>query len=231
MNETDSITANYTFGPGIDNPLLMHRNSKNYYYVKDGLGSVMGLTDSTGSVVKEYQYSVFGKIVKETGMGILNPFAYTGREYDSETGNYYYRARYYDAGIGRFLSEDPIGFAGGDNNFYRYLWNDPVNWIDPSGENAAVIGAVVSIGIVFPPEIVAVIVGAAIVYGVCALSENIGKQWHNDHPHWDKNTKRYEQPHVHDIEKHTDPETGKERVKRGPGRAPEPGETSEDQGK
>ncbi|QCI28941.1 RHS repeat-associated core domain-containing protein [Caminibacter pacificus] len=62
-----------------------------------------------------------------------NPYTYTGREYDSEE-LYYYRARYYDPTIQRFLSEDPIGFASGDFNFYRYVGDNPVNFVDPSGE-------------------------------------------------------------------------------------------------
>ncbi|MBN1575927.1 MAG: hypothetical protein JW913_05205 [Chitinispirillaceae bacterium] len=62
MNAEDSITANYTFGPGIDNPLLMHRNGRNLYYVKDGLGSVTAPADPVGSVVHEYAYSLFGEV-------------------------------------------------------------------------------------------------------------------------------------------------------------------------
>ena len=61
------------------------------------------------------------------------PYGFTGREYDSETGLYYYRARYYDPTAGRFISEDPIGFAGGDVNLYRYVQNNPVMFIDPYG--------------------------------------------------------------------------------------------------
>jgi RHS repeat-associated protein len=57
---------------------------------------------------------------------------YTGRDYDAETGLNYYRARYYDPVIGRFISEDPIGFDGG-NNFYAYVENDPIDWTDPLG--------------------------------------------------------------------------------------------------
>jgi len=134
MNSNDSITASYTFGPGIDNPLMMNRNDKNYYYVKDGLGSVTALTDSTSNIVKEYKYSVFGKIVEETGNNTLyNPFTYTAREFDKESGLYYYRYRYYNAEIGRFLSEDPIGINSGDANCYRYVWNNSTNFIDPYG--------------------------------------------------------------------------------------------------
>jgi RHS repeat-associated protein len=133
MDANNSVTANYTFGPGIDNPLKMNRNGNNYYYVKDGLGSVTALTDSTGNVKHEYKYGVFGKVVEESGDTIENPFTYTSRELDKETGNYYYRARYYDPEIGIFISEDPIQLAAGDVNYYRYLWNNPLNWKDPFG--------------------------------------------------------------------------------------------------
>lgn len=70
MNDKDSITADYTHGPSIDNPLMMNRAGKNYFYAKDGLGSVTALTDSTGNVVHEHKYSVFGKIVADSGDSI-----------------------------------------------------------------------------------------------------------------------------------------------------------------
>jgi RHS repeat-associated protein len=58
---------------------------------------------------------------------------YTAREYDNETGLYFYRARYYDPKAGRFITKDPIGFAGGDYNLYAYVGNNPLSAIDPSG--------------------------------------------------------------------------------------------------
>jgi len=62
-----------------------------------------------------------------------NIFGFTGREFDSESHLYYYRARYYDPALGRFLSADPIGFGGGDSNFYRYVQNRAIVAKDPSG--------------------------------------------------------------------------------------------------
>lgn len=64
---------------------------------------------------------------------MINLYTYTAREYDTETGLYYYRARYYDQRAGRFITRDPIGFAGGDVNLYVYVKNNPVNWTDPRG--------------------------------------------------------------------------------------------------
>ncbi len=63
----------------------------------------------------------------------LQDYGFTGREFDDETGLYYYRARHYDPDPGRFLQSDPLGFAAGDVNLYSYTYNDPANWADPSG--------------------------------------------------------------------------------------------------
>ena len=133
MNGQDSIVADYTFGPGIDNPLTMNRNGQNYFYVKDGLGSGTALTDDAGDVKNEYKYSVFGKIIEENGDTIENPFTYASRELDKETEDYYYRARYFYPSRGRFLQEDPLGVFSGDDNLFRYVFNNSLNNIDPSG--------------------------------------------------------------------------------------------------
>jgi RHS repeat-associated protein len=89
------------------------------------------LTNSSGSLANTYAYDSFGNLTASTGT-VSNPFEYTGREFDPETGLYYYRARYYDPSAGRFISEDPIGFKGGAN-FYRYVRNNTVNATDPGG--------------------------------------------------------------------------------------------------
>ncbi|MFH1202581.1 MAG: RHS repeat-associated core domain-containing protein [Candidatus Omnitrophota bacterium] len=132
---TNTLTAKYLHGPGIDEPLRMERGGQLYYYHVDGLGSITALTDNTGAVVRTYTYDSFGNIVNQTGT-LSNPFTYTGREFDSETGLYYYRARYYDARIGRFLQEDSFkGFLTNSLtlNLYPYVLNNPVIYVDPYG--------------------------------------------------------------------------------------------------
>ena len=117
-------------GPDIDEPVAYTNNGQMYFYHADGLGSVRIITDSAGSVTRRYSYDAYGNI---TASIIDRPYTYTGREYDDETGLYYYRNRYYDPKIGRFISKDPIGFAGGDVNLYNYVGGNPVNWVDPWG--------------------------------------------------------------------------------------------------
>jgi RHS repeat-associated protein len=122
--------ADYTFGPGIDEP-LERKSGQNEYYLSDALGSVIGLTDGTGAIKTSYNYSPFGK-KQTTGTASGNPFAFTGRE-DDGTGYYYYRARYYNLDQKRFIAEDPLGFGGGDTNLYAYVGGNPINKVDPLG--------------------------------------------------------------------------------------------------
>ncbi|MEK6589198.1 MAG: RHS repeat-associated core domain-containing protein [Nitrospinota bacterium] len=118
-------------GQGIDELLAIEQKGKVYYYHFDGLGSITALTDNKGKVVQRYDYDSFGNM-KHHGHKVKQPYTYTGREWDRETGLYYYRARYYDAKVGRFISKDPIGFFGGVN-LHTYVGNNPMYWIDPWG--------------------------------------------------------------------------------------------------
>jgi len=124
-------SARYTHGPGIDEPLAEVRGHRARFYHANGLGSVVALTGEHGRRVRDYRYSAFG--VPTDHRGDAQPYRYTGREWDKEIDLYYYRARYYHPQVGRFMREDPIGFAGGDSNLYRYALNDPINSVDPYG--------------------------------------------------------------------------------------------------
>ena len=131
LNADGSIGERYTNGSGIDEPLVGQRQPKIFYYEADGLGSVTSLTDPTGAVAATYTYDSFGFMTASMGSA-TNWYRYTARQFDSDTALYYYRARYYDPTVGRFLSEDPIKFDGGVN-FYAYVSNNPVIFLDPFG--------------------------------------------------------------------------------------------------
>ncbi len=126
-----TIAERYTYGPGIDEPLVGQRQPLIFYYEADGLGSVTSLTTPTGNTAATYTYDSFGFLTASTGSA-TNWYRYTARQFDCDTALYYYRARYYDPTSGRFLSGDPTGFNGGVN-FYSYSADDPVNYTDPSG--------------------------------------------------------------------------------------------------
>ena len=129
---TGNVEAQYAQGAAIDEPLAMNRAGTIAYYHADGVGSITSLTDNTGSALAAYTRDSFGKSLSSAGT-LVNPFRYTAREWDSETGLYYYRARYYDPQTARFSSEDPLGFGGKDVNFYAYVKNSPMNFDDPFG--------------------------------------------------------------------------------------------------
>ena len=103
-----------------------------YYYHYKALGSVVALSDSSGDSCQSYEYSAYGQVWAEYPEFKVNPYMFTGRRFDYETGLYYYRARYYNPYIGRFLQTDPIGYGDGIN-WYSYCGNNPLGMTDPSG--------------------------------------------------------------------------------------------------
>ena len=102
-------------------------------YLTDPLGSTLALTDTLGATQSSYTYDPFG--VASASPASSNPYQYTGRENDN-TGLTYLRNRYYSPGLQRFISEDPIAFAGGDPNLYAYVYGNPVDLVDPAGLKA-----------------------------------------------------------------------------------------------
>ncbi len=125
-------TVNYLRGLGIDEHLAQIEDSGGTFcYAPDPLGSTVALTDSNAATSTEYTYEPFGRTVA-TGAASQNAFKFTGRE-DDGTGLYYYRARFYDSRLGRFIREDPIELSGGGPHFYAYVGNNPVNAVDPYG--------------------------------------------------------------------------------------------------
>jgi RHS repeat-associated protein len=124
-----SSVTNLLAGLGIDEQLTRTDGAGTRTLLADALGSTVALVDGSGTVQPEYTYEPFGAT---TGASGPNPYQFTGREHDG-TGLYYYRARYYRPALQRFLSEDPLGFGGGDPNLYAYVGNPPTTYSDPLG--------------------------------------------------------------------------------------------------
>lgn len=131
IDQNGNLLAKYARTTNIDEPLAESRSGATSYYEADGLGSVTSLSSTAGTLASTYTFDSFGNMTASSG-SIINIFRYTGREFDTETDLYFYRARYYDTSVGRFTSQDPIGFRGG-LNWMSYTRNNPVNSIDPSG--------------------------------------------------------------------------------------------------
>ena len=128
------LKTRYLYGPGIDELFArIGAGEDPEWYLADRLGSVRQIVDASGAVLDEITYDSFGGILIETNPAQGDRFKFTGREYSPELGIYYYRARWYDPGSGRFISRDPIGFSAGDVNLYRYVGNAPGDATDPSG--------------------------------------------------------------------------------------------------
>jgi len=103
----------------------------------DGEGSIRLLTDANGQIANRYDYDSYGQRQTVIESLPLQPYGWKGREWIPGPNIYYNRARFYDPVLGRFMSQDPLGYEGGDWNFYSFAWSNPKNWNDPSGLDAA----------------------------------------------------------------------------------------------
>ncbi|MEX2292083.1 MAG: RHS repeat-associated core domain-containing protein [Mycobacteriales bacterium] len=142
---TDGATTSFIRDPN-GTLIAMRNGDSSFYYLFDGLGSVVGLVNSSGSKVNSYSYDPYG-INRAKTEQVPNPFEYTGGYLDDQTGLYKFGIRYYDPTLGRFTQLDPTG----QDPHYTYARNNPCNYSDPSG--ASVLGFLQGCG-----------AGAALVY-------------------------------------------------------------------
>jgi RHS repeat-associated protein len=129
----NNLTHRYLFGDGIDQIEADESNGTVLWGLVDHLGSVRDVVDNSGTVKNHIIYDSFGNITSQTDSSVVFRYGYTGRKLDKESGQYYYRSRYYDPTVGKFISEDKIGFASGDFNLNRYAGNDPIKYTDLKG--------------------------------------------------------------------------------------------------
>jgi len=118
----------YVHGPHVDEVL---HDSFGRYYHQDALGSVANLSGANGEEILSYDYKAFGGL-RDCERGLGNIWYFTGRQYDNEFALHYYRHRYYDHRVGRFITRDPLD-AATDPNLYAYVRNSPANFVDPLG--------------------------------------------------------------------------------------------------
>jgi len=130
QSPSSQTTARYTWGRSLDEAVAMARNGASYYYTQDALRSVSDVLTSSGAIAEHYTYSAFGTPNQSSGVG--NPFLFTGARYDQASSLYSLRARWYSPGIGRFITQDPIGVLGG-SNMYAYAVNSPATYSDRLG--------------------------------------------------------------------------------------------------
>ncbi|WP_232471942.1 RHS repeat-associated core domain-containing protein [Vibrio gazogenes] len=132
---TNSEYQSYIYEPGTFKPLALlkgeGKDATPYYYHLDQIGTPMEITDVAGQSVWAVQYRAYGRVLTQQVEEIQSPLRFQGQYYDAETGLHYNRHRYYSPSTGRFTTADPIGLAGGLNN-YQYVPN-PTGWVDPLG--------------------------------------------------------------------------------------------------
>jgi RHS repeat-associated protein len=134
LDENGNVNHRYLFGNGVDQIEADESNGNVLWALTDHLGSVRDIVDDSGTVLNHVVYDAFGGVTSQTNSSVVFRYGYTAREFDAESGLQYNRARYLDSFTGKFISEDPISFEGGDFNLYRYVFNSPLNGTDPSGE-------------------------------------------------------------------------------------------------
>jgi RHS repeat-associated protein len=128
LNGVGTLVAQYVYSLGIDSLLARGAMGSQQYYLRDMIGSVTAVSDSGQNLLATYRYDVFGAVRRQTGAA-TNPYFFTARTLDQDSGLYYYRARYLSPALGRFASVDVLHLA----NPYIYGKNGPLIYNDPSG--------------------------------------------------------------------------------------------------
>ena len=127
------VVERYLHGGNVDQVLSQENSRGSEWLLTDHLGTIRQVSNSNGIVINQIVYDSYGKLLAESNDSFPTRYLFTSREFDRDVQMQYSRARYYEATIGRFISQDPIRFEATDNNLYRYVGNTPANFIDPSG--------------------------------------------------------------------------------------------------
>ena len=192
------------------NAYALKYNGILYYYITNLQGDVMSIVDAQGAVVASYNYDPYGNLISdelaENTVGHLNPLRYRAYYYDSETGFYYLQSRYYDPEIGRFLNADSFASTGQGligNNIFGYCLNNPVLYLDNSG-NSASLPPMIENGLNLPAGggIPVVIEGSIYYYAISVQNGQLYEYWFdiNGNLAWGRHHTDHNKPW-----KHSDP--------------------------
>ena len=133
LDSSGNVVEQFVYGarPNVLDYIL--KDGVEYRVISDQVGSPVLIVDaSTGAIAEQIRYGAWGNVTQDTNPG-FQPFGFAGGLYDRDTGLVHFGAREYDPETGRWISKDPILFAGGETSLYGYAGNDPVSFIDPSG--------------------------------------------------------------------------------------------------
>ena len=146
IDKDGDMVHSYIYADGQILAKCDHTGEEDYFYINDRQGSVRVIADDSGAAQVSYTYDPFGVVIDEAGT-FNNLFKFTGQWYDEEISQYYLRARMYDPRLMRFTGYDPVrgGFRE-PMTLHRYMYciNNPVNFVDPDGEWAVVVGTAFS---------------------------------------------------------------------------------------
>lgn len=149
LDGAGNVVSQFVYATRLNVPDYLIKNGRSYQIISDHVGSPRMVVDTeTGAIVQQISYDTFGIVLQDTHPG-FQPFGFAGGLYDQHSQLTHFGAREYDASTGRWTSKDPLIFGGGDTNLYRYVGNDPVNAVDPTGTfgilGAAIVGFVAGV--------------------------------------------------------------------------------------
>ncbi|MDY7094418.1 MAG: RHS repeat-associated core domain-containing protein [Acidobacteriota bacterium] len=134
LDGAGNVVSRFVYGDRGNVPAYLEKGGRTYRIIADPIGSVRLVVDvETGAVAQRLDYDSFGQVLFDTNPG-FQPFGFASGLYDPQTSLIRFGVRDYDPRTGRWTAKDPLGFAGGDTNFYAYVANDPINRADPSGQ-------------------------------------------------------------------------------------------------
>jgi RHS repeat-associated protein len=134
LDGSGNVVARFVYGTRVNVPDYVVKDGVTYRIITDHLGSPRVIINvATGEIAQRMDYDEFGKVTLDTNPE-FQPFGFAGGLYDKDSGLVRFGARDYDAEVGRWTAKDPIGFDAGDSNLYKYVWNNPINFVDIVGK-------------------------------------------------------------------------------------------------